>query len=928
MKNNSPLTGRDRGIEQCREERGPGLGATILVLALCVAAWTDASAQALTLGPKTDFTTGTSPQAVAVGDLNADGKLDLAVANYHVATGNSISVLLGNGAGGFGPKTDYAAGNQPASIAIGDVNGDGKPDLMSSNWSASSLSVFLGDGLGGFGAKTDFATGSRPISGKLADLNGDNMLDAVVATWSTGLVQVLLGNGLGSFGAAITHPVLANAYSLALGDFNADGKLDVAVAYLNAANTSVSVLLGNGTGGFGAKTDFTAGAGPIGVALGDFNLDGKLDLAAVNATDNTVSVLLGNGLGGFAPKADFAVGVSPLALVVGDMNGDGRPDLVVSNNGVGSTTVSVLLGSALGGFAPKTDFIVGSQPSRLATDDLDGDGRLDLAVPNISSNTVSVLLNTTVDDPPTLDLTWGSFGSGNGQFRRPTAAAVDSADNVYVLDSGNSRIQKFDKNGAFLLAWGAAGSADGQFKWPYATYSAPRSNGPKAIAVNDRGSGNVDVYVADEGNHRVQKFDGNGAFLTKWGACGSANGEFGGPLGIVIDDAKAGLSAIRVYVTDGANGRIQQFDTDGVHLRSIASHGPGDGQLNVTGDPIPGVDVSLEQNPGSIWIGDTSNNRIQKFDKTGTFLSKWGSCGSADGEFDGPLNIVVDDAKPGLNASLFVTDGSSRIRKFDQAGVLLKSWGTQGSGDGQFGGPPSVIIATNTTITGYCSGTEGAGCIDIGCSASPGYVCRGAGTSPSDPCDECYSATVSQAGVSDTRLFAVDAGNYRMQKFNGSGTFLAKWGSRGTGPGQFGEAFTVTPGINHDPDACPTCPTLYVVDTNNHRMQKFKSASTVPLAVFPPADRLSTGLQLSAFPNPSTGQIQISFTGAAEGAARVEVYDVSGRAVWRKTLPAGGPTRLQWPGIDLSGSRVPSGMYFVRLRVMNEERRTSVILLK
>ena len=175
-------------------------GAPLLVLAcLLLTARPDVStAQDFTVGVKLDFATGSLPMTVAVGDVNGDFKPDLVVANQGSST---VSVLLGNGAGGFGAKTDFATGAFPYSVAIGDVNGDLKPDLVVANSGPGTVSVLLGDGAGGFGARTDFATGAHPQSVAVGDVNGDGKLDLVTANFYAHTVSVLLGNGAGGFGA-------------------------------------------------------------------------------------------------------------------------------------------------------------------------------------------------------------------------------------------------------------------------------------------------------------------------------------------------------------------------------------------------------------------------------------------------------------------------------------------------------------------------------------------------------------------------------------------------------------------------------------------------------------------------------------------------------------------------------------------------------
>ena len=369
----------------------------IMLLALAAAACAQ-----FTAAPGSPFTVGTKPMSVAVGDFNGDGKPDLAIARGD----GTVTVLLGTGGGGFAaaPGSPFPAGSGPSAVAVGDFNGDGKPDLAIADYDANRVTVLLGDGTGRFTAapSSPFPAGSQPDSVAVGDFNGDGKPDLAIANYNSNNVTVLLGDGAGGFTAAPGSPFSAGTqpFSVAVGDFNGDGKPDLAIS--NVASGNVTVLLGNGTGGFTAApgSPFAVGAYPESVAVADFNADGKLDLAVAGvglyqSTGLNVTVLLGDGAGGFtaAPGGASATGDAPTALAVADFNEDGLPDLAVINPETG--TVAILLGNGTGGFTSATGspFTAGAQAVALAAGDFNADGKPDFAVANYGSNNLTVLLN-------------------------------------------------------------------------------------------------------------------------------------------------------------------------------------------------------------------------------------------------------------------------------------------------------------------------------------------------------------------------------------------------------------------------------------------------------------------------------------------------------------------------------------------------------
>jgi uncharacterized protein (DUF2141 family) len=385
---------------------------------------------------------GENAVLIAVADVNGDGKPDLVVANSCPANSTtcpsptdegSVGVLLGNGDGTFRPTVVYDSGGVLATwVAVADVNGDGKPDLLvthvcanSSSCANGTVSVLLGNGDGTFRAAVAYDSGGiEADSVAVADMNGDGKPDLVVSNCTNcstdghGSVAVLLSNGDGTFQTA--HAIDSGGYaplSIALADVNGDGKPDVIVGQCSGPTFGcrpgeVGVLLGNGDGTLQTPVNYSSGADqPISVAVADVNGDGKLDVVVSNQAtgdqgtlNGAVGVLLGNGDGTFQPPVIYdAGGIGTAGLAVADVNGDGKLDVVVTDQ-LGScqtaSTVAVLLGNGEGTFQAAVGFcFAGSIPRSVVAADVNGDGRPDLVATNSCGticgiSVVGVLLNT------------------------------------------------------------------------------------------------------------------------------------------------------------------------------------------------------------------------------------------------------------------------------------------------------------------------------------------------------------------------------------------------------------------------------------------------------------------------------------------------------------------------------------------------------
>jgi YD repeat-containing protein len=384
----------------------------------------------------------------------------------------------------------------------------------------------------------------------------------------------------------------------------------------------------------------------------------------------------------------------------------------------------------------------------------------------------------------------GEFGapsSENGKFSSPAGIAHDASGNIFVVDSGNSRVEKFSSTGTYVAKFGASGTGNVQFKTP------------AGIALDSVG----DIWVGDTANNRLEEVNSAFSWIRNVTSVTVATKK---PVGVAID------SSGNVWQVESEANRVDEYSSTGGFVRTFGSEGTG----NVQFKKPQGIAVDAS---GNVWVTDTGNNRVEELSSTGTFIKAFGTGGEEAGKFKEPMGIAIDSS-----GNVWVGDrGNNRVEKFNSAGTYQQTVGKFGFGNGEFftnAGGSLYPMWLMFDSAGHLWVTDG-GWHRVQEFSSAGTYMAKFGNESGLPSSENGKFN-SPAGISHDssgNIWVVDSGNNRVEEFSSLGTYIAKLGQNGTSQGQF----KAPTGI-----AVSSSGYVWVGDTSNNRTQQFGVASADP----------------------------------------------------------------------------------------------------
>ncbi|MEB3232298.1 MAG: FG-GAP-like repeat-containing protein [Leptolyngbyaceae bacterium] len=603
---------------------------------------------------------GTGPSTVTLGDINGDGLEDILTTN---GGSSNISLLINNGTGGFNSPQTFAVGAAPTQLAVADVNNDGRLDVLALKNTTNNFSVLLNNGTGGLTAAQNFATGTGPVGIGAADLNGDGNIDVFTANLNTTNVTVNLGNGAGSFSTpTATSTVGSLPVDMTTGDLNGDDRMDFVVA--NRSSRNVSVGLGNGTGGF-TVTNYGAGGRPNAVILGDVNNDGALDIVSTHTTTQG-SVLLNNRNGGFGGPTALEFGFIASDITFGNVNNDGNLDLLASN--ASANQIAVLLGNGNGGFTAQTPLAVTAAPSGLVFGNLSGS----VTPP---ADTTAPVLQTAIANGSSLVLTYNEALDG----------ASDPATGAYsVLVNGTQRtVNSVDANGTTVTL--TLASAVTSSDTVALSYTVPGTNpvqdvaGNDAIALTTQSVTNTTLPPADTTAPVLQTAIANGSslVLTYNEALDGASDPATGAYSVLVNGTQRTVNSVDANGTTVTLTLASAVTSSDTVVLSYTAPGTNPVQDLAGNDAIALTGQAVVNNTLPAPTGGTTPTLIVA-NQSSNSISLYTTNGS--GGFNAPTTLAVGGSGPstvtlgdingdGLEDILTTNSGSSNISLLINNGV-------------------------------------------------------------------------------------------------------------------------------------------------------------------------------------------------------------------------------------------------------------------
>jgi len=626
------------------------------------------------------------PTALAVADLG-NGRADILAA---CPASGEVSILLNDGFGDFPTLSNVSvplgiSGN-PDSIAVADVNGDGKADLIVATGSGHKVSIFLGNGDGNFKSPTALslpaggvgnATLAYAAAVVVGNFNGNP--DIAVTDSHNNQVDVLYNNGNGIFKSPVVFAVGTDPESLAVSDVNRDGRPDLIVA--DAGSSQFSVLLG-ATG----PTFTAAPAIPLAVdgavSVGDFNGDGNTDIVGTHYSSGVVTIALGNGDGTFGNLQSFAAGNHPDTIAVADLNGDSKTDLVVAN--YSDNVVSVLQNTTItsDGFSLRfsPEVYAGENSSSVVAADFNGDGKPDIAVANTQTNYVEIFLQSAdTDNDGSAHFTFAANlrVAAGPTFMTLSDVNGDGLPDLVVASPASSAVSVLISNG------------DGTFQHAVTTTNLPQGSHYNTLALADfNGDGSADLAVVSRGTHAVNVLLGNG------------DGTFGSPVSVSFSSNFATIAVVAADVNNDGLPDLIVTTTGGVVVRLNNGSGGFDATTPYAIIGATAVTVADVNGDGrsDILVAAKSQHTVD------VLLNNGGGVFAPPAAFaagTSPDSVAVADFNGDGRADLVVADAAN-----NSIDVLV------GNGDGTFQAPSTLSVGADP-VSVFIADFNGDGAPDV-----------------------------------------------------------------------------------------------------------------------------------------------------------------------------------------------------------------------